>query len=511
MNLTELLDKTASRWPDKAAFIEENTAVSYGALAAQVAAWAEKLQRLALPPGSRVGLQYPNSVQYVALTFALWRVQAVVVPLPTECTAEEIAEITVVMELAGQLSPTPAETAVPLASKFQPSHETPTGCSRRREEADPLPGAFPPPLYVGGYEVCEVFGLGPNCFFTKFHPPQPPDNHGLNLAFIRFTSGTTSARKGVALAHETIRDRVASANRAFGIRPDDTVIWCLPMAHHFLITIVLYLSVGATVVLARHVLAKPFLEAINRWQGTVLYAAPFHFAMLARDNSEMKIPSVRLAVSTTCALPQSVAEDFFRRFEVALVQALGVIELGLVSLNTEDPRRRWNSVGRPAGEVRVRIHNPDADGCGEVAVAGPGIFDAYVAPWVPRDQVLRAGEFFTGDIGRMDADGFLFLLSRQTAVINLAGRKVFPEEIEAVLNRHPAVRESRVYGKPHPHLGEVVEAELVLDPSDANLDSVRQYCREHLASYKIPTRFTCVAALPRTPVTGKIRRAAAAV
>ena len=91
MNLTELLDHNASRWPDKAAFIEENTAVSYGALAAQVAAWAEKLQRLALPPGSRVGLQYPNSVQYVALTFALWRVQAVVVPLPTECTAEEIA------------------------------------------------------------------------------------------------------------------------------------------------------------------------------------------------------------------------------------------------------------------------------------------------------------------------------------------------------------------------------------------------------------------------------------
>jgi long-chain acyl-CoA synthetase len=465
MNLTELLDRTARRWPDKAAFIEENLTVSYGALAAQVAAWAEKLQRIDLPPGSRVGLQYPNSVQYVALTFALWHVQAVVVPLPTECTAEEIAEITTAMELAGRLSPAPAETAVP---------------------------------------------LGPDCFFTKFHPPQPPDNHGLNLAFIRFTSGTTSARKGVALAHETIRDRVTSANRAFGIGPDDTVIWCLPMAHHFLITIVLYLSVGATVVLARHVLAKPFLEAINRWKGTVLYAAPFHFAMLARDNSELKVTSVRLAVSTTCALPQSVAEDFYRRFEISLVQALGVIELGLVSLNTDDPRGRWNSVGRPAGDVRVRIHNPDAEGCGEVAVAGPGIFDAYVAPWVPREQVLRDGEFFTGDIGRMDVDGYLFLLSRQTAVINLAGRKVFPEEIEAVLNRHPAVRESRVYGRAHSHLGEVVEAELVLDPPDANLDSVREFCRVHLAAYKIPTRFTLVAALPRTPVTGKIRRAAAA-
>jgi long-chain acyl-CoA synthetase len=271
---------------------------------------------------------------------------------------------------------------------------------------------------------------------------------------------------------------------------------------------VLYLSVGATVVLARHVVAKPFLEAISRWKGTVLYAAPFHFAMLARDNSGVQIPSVRLAVSTTCALPRDVAEDFFRRFDIALVQALGVIELGLVSLNTDQPRGRWNSVGLPAGDCKIRIVDPDENGHGELAVSGPGIFDAYVAPWVPRDRVLRDGWFFTGDIGHFDKDGFLFLLSRKTAVINLAGRKVFPEEIEGVLNRHPSVRESRVYGKPHPHLGEVVEAELVLEPPDASLDPIRQYCREHLASYKIPMRFTLVAALPRTPVTGKIRRAA---
>jgi long-chain acyl-CoA synthetase len=159
--------------------------------------------------------------------------------------------------------------------------------------------------------------------------------------------------------------------------------------------------------------------------------------------------------------------------------------------------------------MKVRIVNPDAAGVGEVAVSGPGIFDAYAAPWLPRDQVLRDGWFLTGDLGRMDAAGYLFLLSRKTAVINLAGRKVFPEEIEAVLDRHPAVRESRVSGRSHPHLGEVVEAELVLAQPDANLDTIREYCREHLASYKIPTRFSVVAVLPRTPITGKILRAAA--
>ncbi|TSA41701.1 MAG: hypothetical protein D4R57_00205 [Verrucomicrobiales bacterium] len=465
MNLTELLERTAAELPQKAALAEESTVVTYAELAARVHQLAGWMEVALVRPGSHIGLAFPNGISYVALTYALWRCHAVVVPIPTECPEEEIMEIAVAMQLDGILTPKLRGASVALA---------------------------------------------PDCYFTKFNPATPPDNHGLNLAFVRFTSGTTSVRKGVALSHETIRDRIRSANQAFRITSDDTVIWCLPMAHHFLITLVLYLSQGATVVLARHVVAKPFLDAINRWKGTVLYAAPFHFAMLARDNSGANIASVRLAVSTTCALPQNIADDFFNRFNLPLAQGLGVIELGLVTLNTDDPRARWNSVGKIAGDFRIRIVNPDADGCGELAVSGPGIFDAYVAPWVPREQVLRDGWFFTGDIGRVDENGFLFLLSRKTAVINLAGRKVFPEEIEAVLNRHPAVRESRVYGRAHPHLGEVVEAELVMDETGSNRDSVRVFCREHLASYKIPTHFTLVAALPRTPVTGKILRAAPA-
>lgn len=462
-NLTELLDRATAAWPQKTALVEETTEVSYAALGQRIQAAAARLVSVPIVAGSRVGLCHPNSIAYVVWTYALWRVNAVVVPIPTECTEDEITEIATNLQLEAILSPKPREQSLP---------------------------------------------LGTDCYLSRLSPPKSPDNHGLNLAFIRFTSGTTSARKGVALSHDTIRDRVLSANQAFGIGPDDTIIWCLPMAHHFLITIVLYLSVGATVVLAKHVVAKPFLEAINRWKGTILYAAPFHFAMLARDNSGVPMPTVRLAVSTTCALPQDTAGDFHKRFNVPLAQALGVIELGLVVLNTDDPRGRWNSVGKPAGDFKLRIANPDQNGCGELAVSGPGIFDAYVAPWISRDEVLRDGWFFTGDIGRFDADGFLFLLSRKTAVINLAGRKVFPEEIEGVINRHPAVRESRVYGKPHPHLGEVVVAELVLAQPESGVDPIRQFCREHLASYKVPMHYQVVDALPRTPVTGKIRRAA---
>jgi long-chain acyl-CoA synthetase len=464
MNLTELLDHTARRSPQKTAFVEDFNVVSYAALVEKINSFATHLEKLSLPPGARVGLCFSNSVNYVALTYALWKINAIAVPVPTECPPEEFFEIAATMELSAVL---------------------------------------------GEKSLTQSQMLTPEIFFTRLNPSTLPDNHGLNIAFIRFTSGTTNARKGVVLCHETVRDRVTAANKAFHITENDTVIWCLPMAHHFLITIVLYLNAGATVVLARHVTARPFLDAVNHWRGTILYAAPFHFSLLARDNSGAQIESVRLAVCTTCALPQNVAEEFFNRFGKPLVPALGIIELGLVALNADDPLKRWNSVGKPLADFRVKIISPDAHGIGEIAVAGPGICDAYAAPWQPREKFLRDGWFVTGDLGHMDADGFLFLISRKTAVINLAGRKVFPEEIEAALNRHPAVRESRVFGRVHPQLGEVVEAEIVLSAENADIENLSQFCRAHLASFKIPTRFQVVPALPRTPATDKIRRTAA--
>jgi long-chain acyl-CoA synthetase len=309
------------------------------------------------------------------------------------------------------------------------------------------------------------------------------------------------------LSHETVCARVLAANKVLRIGPEDTVMWCLPMSHHFLVTIVLYLSQGATVVLARQVLAGSFLELVNRHRGTVLYAAPFHYGLLARDVSGGSLSSVRLAVSTTCALSREIAEGFHQRFGLPLVQALGIIELGLVCVNVDDPLARWNSVGRPLPDFAVTIFQPDSDGCGEVRVAGPGIFDAYAEPWTPREQVMPEGWFATGDIGRVDADGFLYLLSRRTAVINLAGRKVFPEEIEAVLDCHPAVRESRVYGTPHAHLGEIIEAEVALNFEIAP-EELRDYCRTRIGADKIPSRIRVVSGVARTPVTGKLRRPA---
>jgi long-chain acyl-CoA synthetase len=464
MCLTELLDDAAGRWPLKPALIDGDITVSYAGLKEGISDWAARLKSLGVTSGDRVGLSLPNCITYVAVTFALWKLGAIVVPIPGECADEEVATIATALQLEALMS------------------------SKSR-----------------GHSLAIQAGV----FFTNLGgTPRPVTaGHGQNLAFIRFTSGTSNERKGVALSHETVRDRVRAANKALRIGAEDTVMWCLPMSHHFLVTIVLYLSHGASIVLARQVLAGSFLDLVNRHRGTVLYAAPFHYGLLARDVSGADLSSVRLAVSTTCALSKETAESFHGRFGLPLVQALGIIEVGLVCVNVDDPLGRWDSVGRPLPDFAVNIFNPDAEGCGEVRVAGPGIFDAYAEPWTPREQVMPDGWFATGDMGRVDADGFVYLLSRRTAVINLAGRKVFPEEIEAVLDRHPAVRESRVYGAPHPRLGEVIEAEVALKFETAP-EELRDFCRTRIGADKIPSRIRIVQSVARTPVTGKLRRSA---
>ena len=190
MNLTELLEKAASFWPQKPALVEGNSILTYAALLEEVNSWAGRFPVPAFSPGSRIGLAFPNGINYVALTYALWRLQVAVVPIPTECTEAEVEEIARMLQLDAIVS------------------------------EKPRPGSV---------------AIRPGCFLTRLQPAPGADNHGLNIAFIRFTSGTTSERKGVVLTHETIRDRIAAANSALSITSQDTVIWCLPMSHHFLV------------------------------------------------------------------------------------------------------------------------------------------------------------------------------------------------------------------------------------------------------------------------------------
>jgi long-chain acyl-CoA synthetase len=338
----------------------------------------------------------------------------------------------------------------------------------------------------------------------------------LGPAYLRFTSGTTSERKGVILSHRRIEERLEAANQGLRVGPEDRILWLLPMAHHFVVSILLYLRFGASILLPSSPLARPVLELAARERATLLYASPFHYHLLSKDPSGIALPQVRLAISTAEGLRPEVAARFRERFGIALSQALGIIEVGLPVINLADAASKPTALGRPLPAYDVWLRSEDGsrlegpggpDRTGEICIRGPGLFDAYLAPWTPARQVLEPDGFRTGDQGWFDADGTLFLAGRRHNRINMAGMKFFAEEVETVLARHPAVRECRVFARAHPQLGEIPVAEIVLaDPAhQPRKAELIAHCRAELPTYKIPRELHFVAELERT-VTGKVKR-----
>jgi len=288
------------------------------------------------------------------------------------------------------------------------------------------------------------------------------------------------------------------------------------MAHHFVVSILLYLRSGACILLPSGSLARPALELAARERASVLYASPFHHHLLSKDTSGIGLPHVRLAISTAEGLRADVAMRFRERFGIALSQALGIIEVGLPVVNLAEAETKPLALGRPLPAYDVwlrsddgkRLEGPgDPARTGEVCIRGPGLFDAYLSPWTPAAAVVEPDGFRTGDQGWFDADGTLFLAGRRKSRINMAGMKFFGEEVEDVLAQHSAVRECRVFARLHPQLGEIPVAEIVpADPAhEPRKSELLAHCRARLPAYKIPRELHFVAQLEHT-ATGKLKR-----
>jgi long-chain acyl-CoA synthetase len=336
---------------------------------------------------------------------------------------------------------------------------------------------------------------------------------GLDPAFIRFSSGTTGQSKGIILSHRAIAERIAAVNQGLRISPADRVVWFLPMAHHFVASVLLFLEYGATIVISPSHLARDVLDVAAEHHATVLYGAPYHYALLAAEPAHGSLDSLRMAVCTAASLPLDTASAFERRFGLPLTQAYGLIEMGLPVMNLVRARQKPDAVGRPLPGYEIRLRDEQGrevrgQEVGEVLLRGPGMLDGYLTPWQRRDELAPDGWFATGDLGWVDDEGDLRLVGRTRSVISVAGLKCFPEEIEAALLTHPSVRAARVVPEPHPRLGSVPVAEVVpLDraspPATSELSS---HCRARLARFKVPIEFRIVDTIAET-ASGKVKRA----
>jgi acyl-CoA synthetase (AMP-forming)/AMP-acid ligase II len=477
MNLAEILHTSAARYADRPAVtdVRSGRSLTYTTLAREAEQVATFLAARGIHPWQRIGLVAPNSLAYIPAAFGLLSTGACLVPLATGLTDIETKAVVDEIEVNGCLS-WPGEAGIPGASD--------------RENVQ------------GG--VCDGFAFSWIARDAEGHP----DLRGLDPAFIRFTSGTTDRSKGVVLSHAATLARVEAADAVLRFTPDDRVLWVLPLAWHFAVTIVAYVRAGVHVLLCPDTSPRAMLDAARSSRASVLYGSPVHFERLANLTPGGRLDHVRLALSTSAPITHGVMERFAKTYGVRVAQAYGLIEAGLPCINAgEHPP---GSVGPPVPGYEVAVFDDEgrrlgAAATGEVGVRGAGLFSAYYAPWRRREEVMRDGWFFTGDVGALDGNGALHLQGRKKTVIFVAGMKFFPEEVEACINRFPGIRESRVVGRPHPRLGQVPHAEIVTDGAACDVDALRTHCARALSSYKVPLDFAVVTAVPRTP-GGKILR-----
>ncbi|WP_397385425.1 class I adenylate-forming enzyme family protein [Prosthecobacter sp.] len=455
MNIVDLI--FARSTPTHSAVVSPELQLTFVELEARMKECAGRLNEDANWPKKarpRIGLNAPSGADYIVVALAILQQNACFVPIPNELTASERTQLA-------------KATALDAIVHAQSAEEW-------RVEA--VVHDVPPAFDEAALEA-------------------------LNPAFIRFSSGTTGASKGIVISHETLLARITAANEGLRIGPEDRVLWVLPMAHHFAVSIVLYLYHGATTILAPASDPKVMIEMMQAHGATVMYGSPYHYTMLSGLPDAARLGALRLAVSTAFALTTEVAELFAGKTGLHLTQGMGIIEAGLPILNLKHAKDKPTSIGQPLPAFEVKLDD------GELMLRGPGVFDAYLTPWQPRESVLRDGWFATGDIAEMDEDGCLYLRGRVRSVINVGGLKCFPEEVEAVLCSHAGVKAARVSGRAHPALGAMPAAEII--PQNAEVPpaamELRKLCQERLSAYKVPLFYTFVSELPLT-ASGKLRR-----
>ncbi|HSW44196.1 MAG TPA: AMP-binding protein [Phycisphaerae bacterium] len=344
--------------------------------------------------------------------------------------------------------------------------------------------------------------------------PKPPRVSQDDLAAIVYTSGSTGQPRGVCLSHGNLMSNCRAAAEHFHLDSSHHLLGMIPPFHVFGLTIIKLLPVviGAAITYVPRFSPQAVVEVARRGEVSVIMAVPSMFAAIARLKSVTPgdFPGIRLAVSGGEPLPNNLYEEVRRKTGLNLLEGYGMTETSPVISANQPGAQRVGSVGRPIPGVEVQVRDtagralPTGE-TGELYVRGPGVMKGYFnRPQETAATVDADGWLRTGDIVHIDADGFITITGRAKEMMIVAGENVYPREVEAVLERHPSVREAAVIGRRDEHRGEAVVAFVIPGENTApTANELRAFCRDHLASHKIPREVHVVQDLPRGP-TGKI-------
>jgi long-chain acyl-CoA synthetase len=455
---------------------------------------AHALRRLGVTPGARVMVMLPNCPEVMESYGAILKCGGVIVPVIFLLGDKEVAHILadseakVVITSADMLWKVEGQIGV-LTTLHHVLLVDGGGDGRTRSLAEESAGE-------------------PDTFTAVDRRPD-------DLAVILYTSGTTGAPKGVALSHGNLESNARAAASLYELDRDRWGVGVLPLSH----------SYGLTVMNAGHILGtrgallrwfnpEEVLKTIQEFRAEAMSGVPTMFVYLLNypDASRYDTSSMRIWGSGAAPLPVEIVEPFERRFGGKLLEGYGLTEASpVVSAHRLSGVRKLGSVGQAIPGVTVSIRD-DGDRAlppgevGEVCVKGPNVMMGYYRNPEETARTIRGGWLRTGDMGRLDADDFLYIVERKKDLIIRGGFNIYPRDVEEALYAFPKAAEAAVIGMPDALMGEEVLAFVVLRPGQsATADEVIAFCQSRLAKYKCPREIRFVDALPKSPV-GKILR-----
>jgi long-chain acyl-CoA synthetase len=494
--IDQILPGTAARLPDKPALIFGGRTFTYGQLERLSNQAANGLKALGVRKGDRVTLFAQNSAEWVVSYIGVAKAGGVLNPVNAMLTADELAYV--VKDCGARVLITTSERAKAVLHLKNESD---------LKEIVVLAGA----ALAGTISFDDLLA-------GQADTIMPPGNAAEELSTICYTSGTTGFPKGAMLSHRSVVLN-AALTAAMNVRTEHDVQFTgLPLAHVYG-TVVMNLSflLGLTFVMLEKFDAQQALEAIQRYKVTIIDGVPtMYLYMLAHpDFGKYDLSSLRVAVVGGQAMPTAKSTEWLERTGAPVLELWGMTELaGPGIMQHAYCENRLGSVGIMMPFMQGRIVDPENPSrilpegqVGELMVKGPfNMLGYYGNEKATAETIEPDGWLHSGDLCKMDADGYFYIVDRKKDMILTAGYNIYPAEIERVISGHPSVAMVGVGAKPDPQKGEIAKAYIVLKlDAAADSNAILDYCRQHLAAYKVPREVQFVPALPTTS-SGKIMR-----
>jgi len=496
MDVGKILRATAARLPDKKAVIFGNKSITFKKLDQAADSVATFLTNRGVKKGDRVGIIFPNTPEFVLVYFGILRLGAIGVPLDNRLKGEEISSV---LRDAG------VKTVFLTKNKWNEVQV-------ELEQAGCLHT-----VVISGEENSGNFSLEPILKRQMPGKSIEAETDEEDEALYLYTSGTTGKHKGVVLSFRNLDCFPLTMNRMLKAGENDVIGLILPVSHiSGPIVSNLIAFNGSTMVMFEHLRPDRILEEVDQQGITFFFGVPPIFQSLLRvpRRDRYQLKSLVYVAMMGTSVPVQLMKKFREAFPtVKAIQGYGLTETSpfITLLPLEYADSKIGSIGLPVPDIQIKLLGTNGERvapgeAGEIVVNGPMVMKGYHNNPEATKEVLREGWLYTGDLGRIDKDGFIYHLGRKDDMVITGGLNVFPAEVENVLMKHPDVLEAGVAGVPDENRGQVIKAVVVPKPGKSlDKKDISAFCRKHLANFKIPKLIEFREVLPKTS-TGKLSR-----